>query len=272
MGVPCWAGSVVAVAEDGGFGAETVRTVRSMASSELRKHGLAVTDAPQLEGVTAVTPEAMQALAGLGADRLFVVRLGRLDEKVPMALEEVDPTSLAPVFVATLTATSIDEADTVLERLVVAVLNREPVERGARLTTVTKQEAEPFHKKPGEGLWMIGLGLEPLGTSLGWSYEAQYWRLGATLQGAEDDVSFFGIEGAWIPKDGQFSPYVGAGLGMVGGEGYGDTVLGAKLEVGVEMFRLHGVRLLAGVNAIVPLESRPGADSFNPGVHLRLGF
>jgi len=39
-----------------------------------------------------------------------------------------------------------------------------------------------------------------------------------------------------------------------------DASLGTKLEVGVEAFRLHKVRLMAGVSAIIPFESRPGGD------------
>ncbi len=272
LSVSCWADALVVVAEDGGFGTTTVRTVRSIASSELRKHGLTVADAPELDAATPVGPELTQRLAGLKPDRLFALRLGRLDEKVPMALEELDPLTLAPGYVASLTATGIDEADVVIDRLVTAVVSRQPVERGARITTVTNKESEPFHKKPGEGLWMVGVGLAPLGYSLGWNYEAKDWRLGLALQAGDDDVGFFGIEGAWIPNDGEVSPYVGGGLGVVGSEHGGESVLGAKVEIGVEMFRLHGVRLLAGVNAVIPFESLPGQDAIHPGVHLRLGF
>jgi len=49
-------------------------------------------------------------------------------------------------------------------------------------------------------------------------------------------------------------------------------VLGTKLEGGVEFFRLHGIRLMVGLNAIIPFESRPGTDRVNLGLHLRVGF
>jgi hypothetical protein len=246
------ASAVVIVAEDGGFPPETVRTVRSLAVTELRTRGIEVGDeAPP-------------------ADREFVLRLGRLDQKVLITLEDLAPPRTTPEFAATHAAASLDEADVVIPRLVRAVLDRAPFEKSARMGTVTAQESAPFRTRPGEGLFVIGVGLAPLGGSIGWSYEARSWRLGILAQGAGDGASFFGIEGAWIPYDGDVSPYVGAGLGSVSGDF--DASVGTKLEVGVELFRLHGVRLMAGVSAIVPFESRPGTDGVSWGLNLRCGF
>jgi hypothetical protein len=55
-------------------------------------------------------------------------------------------------------------------------------------------------------------------------------------------------------------------------DGGADASLGTKLEVGVEFFRLHGVRLMAGVSAIVPFESSPGHDRVSWALSLRCGF
>ncbi len=245
------ASAVVIVAEDGGFPPETVRTVRSLAVTELRTRGIDVRD---------------EAPAG---DREFVLRLGRLDQKVLITLEDLAPPRTTPEFAATHAASGIDEADVVVPRLVRAVLDREPFDKGARMTTVTAQESAPFRTRPGEGLFVIGIGLEPLGGSIGWSYEARAWRLGVLAQGAGERGSFLGIDGAWVPHDGNASPYLGAGLGIV--DGGDDASLGTKLEVGVEFFRLHGVRLMAGVSAIVPFESG-GTDRVSWGLNLRCGF
>lgn len=271
-GTSAGADAVVIVAEDGGFDTPTVRTVRSLMSTALRARGIPLSEDARFAEPRPLDAETRVALAESGADRLFVLRLGRLGKKVLMSLEELVPDTLALVRTASLTAERIDESDTVIPRLVRSVVEREPVEKGARIATVTEHESEPFKKKPGEGLFIIGVGLAPLGGSIGWSYEARDWRLGILFQGAEDDVSFFGVEGAWIPGDGNVSPYVGAGLGVVGPENDGDGVVGAKLEAGVEFFRLHGVRLMAGVNAVIPFESRPGTDSVNLGLHIRAGF
>ena len=267
------ANAVVVVAEGGGFGSESVQTMRSIAATELRAHGIAVLDDTRFEGVTPIESNTMNAAAELGVQQLFVLRLGRLQEKVLMSLEELQVPSQSPAFVARLTASSLDEADIVIPRLVRAVVGREPVEAGARIATVTDEESEPFNKRPGEGLFVVGIGLAPLGGSFGWSYEAQSWRLGVLLQGAESDPGWLGVEGAWIPLDGSISPYVGVGLGIVGAAHDGDgSALGTKLEVGAEFFRLHGVRLFAGVNAIIPFESLRHTDDVSVGVHLRVGF
>lgn len=246
------ASAIVIVAEDGGFAPETVKTVRFLAVTELRARGIDVGEDERAR------------------DREFVLRLGRLDQKVLITMEDLEPPKTTPAFAVSHTAASIDEADVVVPRLVRAVLDREPFEKSARIGTVTAQESAPFRSRPGEGLFVIGVGLAPLGGSIGWSYEARSWRLGILAQGAGDFGSFFGIEGAWIPFDADVSPYVGAGLGAVRG-GF-DASVGTKLEAGVEFFRLHGVRLMAGVSAIVPFDSGPGTPGVGWGLNLRCGF
>ena len=266
------ADAVVIVADDAGYEESTLRTLRSIVSTELRTHGVAVLDDARFD--PAVGAETLRSAEETGAERVFVLRLGRLEEKVLMSLEELNPPSRAPVFVSRLTATSIDEADKVIGRLVTSVLSREAVEKTARVATVTEDEAEPFQKKPGEGLFILGVGLAPLGGSIGWSHEAEHWRLGVLFQG-DEDVGFFGVDGAWLFSNNNISPYLGVGLGVVGPDCDncdGGAVMGTKLEVGVEFFRLHGARLMVGVHAVIPFESRNGMDTFNPGIHVRVGF
>jgi hypothetical protein len=249
------ASAVVVVAEDGWFPAATVQTVRSLTATELRARGVDVRDDPA------------------GTSRRFVLRLGRLEQKVLITLEELVPPATVPEFAATHAAASLDEADVVIPRLVRAVLAREPFEKGARMPTVTAQESAPFRSRPGEGLFIVGVGLAPLGGSLGWSYETRRWRLGVLAQGADEGASFFGVDGAWLPSDGNFSPYLGAGLGIVKVDDNDDSAAaGTKLEAGVEFFRLHKVRLMAGVSAIIPFENVHGADSVSWSLQLRCGF
>jgi hypothetical protein len=267
------ASAVVIVAEGDGLAADSLRTVRSIAATELRARGVPVVEDERLEGVRTVGPETMTLAQALGAQRVFAFRLGRLGQKILMSLEEIQPPGETPVYVARLTASSLDESDTVIPRLVRSVLEREPVAEGARLTTMTDQESVPFKKKPGEGLFILGVGMAPLGGSIGWSYEARTWRLGVLFQGAENDPSFFGVEGAWIPLETSISPYVSVGLGAVGAANDGgESALGTKLELGVEFFRLHGVRLFTGVSAIVPFESLPATDGASVGAFVRVGF
>lgn len=268
-----WANAVVIVAEGADFEPESLRTVRSIATTELRARGVPVIEDDRLEGVHPLGPETLSLTEDLRADRLFVFRLGRLGKKVLMSLEEIQPPSQTPVHVARLTASSLDEADIVVPRLVRSVLERVPVEEGQRIATMTDQETVPFKKKPGEGLFILGVGVSPLGGSIGWSYEARFWRLGVLFQGAENDPSFFGVEGAWIPFDTNISPYVSAALGVVGAAHDGDgTALGTKLEVGAEFFRLHGVRLFAGASAVIPFENLAFTDTASFGAFVRVGF
>ena len=269
-----WADAVVVVAEDGGFDPSTVQTVRTIASSQLRVRGVEVSDDPGYHTTVPVTDSFLQTVAERGAERLFVLRLGRLGEKVLISMEEIQAPVSTPLFVATLTAETIEEADTVVPRLVQAVLGRVPAEKTATITTMTAQESKEFRKRPGEGLWMLGLAVAPLGGSFGWSYEAEKWRLGSLFQGAEDDPSFFGLEGAWVPFVGNISPYAGAGIGVVWPptDVAGDAKLGAKVDLGVEFFRLHGTRLLVGASAVIPLGSMPHVDDANPELWLRLGL
>ena len=266
------AGAVVVVAEAGETSAGSLRTLRSIATTELRARGVDVLEDEALEGVQPVGADTMRLAERLGAERVFVLRLGQLRKKVMMSLEELRPPSLNPLHVARLTASSLDESDVVIPRLVRAVLEREPVEEGQRIATMTDEETVPFKKKPGEGLFILGVGLAPLGGSLGWSYEARSWRLGVLLQGAENDPSFFGVEAAWIPLDTNISPYLSAGLGVVSAADDGDSVVGTKLEAGAEFFRLHGVRLFTGVSAVIPLESLPRTDTASFGAFVRVGF
>jgi hypothetical protein len=267
------ASAVLVVAEDGGFAAATVRTVRSLTATELRAGGVVLLEEPRFRELSVIDPDTLAALAGAGVSRLFVLRLGRLEQKVLLTLEELAPPASVPQYATTHAAASLDEADTVIPRLVRSVLDRQPFEKGARMPTVTAQESAPFRSRPGEGLFVVGVGLAPLGGSLGWSYETRRWRLGVLAQGADDGASFFGIDGAWLPLDGNVSPYVGAGLGIVGGgETDASSVAGTKLEAGVEFFRLHKARLMFGVSAIIPFETLRGVDDVSWGLQLRAGF
>ena len=267
------ASSIVIVAEGADFPAESLRTVRTIAATELRARGGAVIEDDRLDGVPPVGAEAMGLAKDLRADRVFVFRFGRLQKKVLMSLEELQPPDGASVHVARLTASSLDESDVVIPRLVRSVLEREAVEEGQRIATMTDHETVPFKKKAGEGLFILGVGVAPLGGSIGWSYEARFWRLGVLFQGAENDPTFFGVEGAWIPFDTNISPYVSAGLGVVtAAHDAGGSALGTKLEVGAEFFRLHGARLFVGVSAVIPFENLAATDTASFGAFVRVGF
>jgi hypothetical protein len=125
---------------------------------------------------------------------------------------------------------------------------------------VTATESRPFAKKPGERFWFVGLPVAlynasstPAGFSLGYGYEAEYFRIsitGAGFSRGSDGVAYLAMEAAWIPFSTEVSPYLGAGVGYMGAGGHGG--LGGIVEAGVEAFRLHGVRGLLGVQLAIP--------------------
>jgi hypothetical protein len=290
-------GAVVIMADDGGMDHVTSRTLRSLVASELRKHGLTVSDDPRFAGVHPVDAALADALRAAGAQRLFVLRVGgRLGNKVPLALEEDDPRQLSTVFAADLVATGMDEADRNLRRLVEAVLERKQAADTAGMTTVTNEEKRPFQKKPAERFWALGFPFgfngsvgrtygTPFGFSAAYMIEAEHARVDFDLLGETHGSSstfFTGILAHWVVSDRQVSPYVGAGLGYLwlnGSDGTGGTRsaggMGAAAEVGVEAMRLQTFRIMAGVQALLPLyDASPISLSWRitPLAHVRFCF
>lgn len=284
--------AAVVVADDGGLEVPAVRAIRSVTAAELRKRGVQVSEDSRQDAVQPVDARLAATLQEIGVTRLFVVRIGgRLGQKVPLSLEEVSAQKLMPVAAASLTATTIDEADVVAGRLVSAVLDRGSADDNAGMRTVTAQEARPFQKKPGERFWVVGLPLllihgdggrnTPSGFSLSYFYEAEAFRVGVAAVAAARDgsgLAWFGLDGAWIPLDREISPYLGAGIGYMGVAETGG--LGGRLSAGIELFRLHGIRLLGGIDAVFPffstpstfLGTRPEVRTVYPMAHIQLGF
>jgi hypothetical protein len=286
------AGAAVVVADDGGLDVPAVRAIRAVTASELRKRGVQVSEDARQEAVQPVDGRLAAVLQEIGVTRLFVVRIGgKLGQKVPLSLEEISAPRLLPVAAASLTATTLDEADIVATRLVSAVLDRRQAEDNAGMRTVTATEARPFQKKPGERFLLVGLplllvsgegsGSTPAGLSVSYFYEAESFRVGASALAATRDgsgIGWFGLDGAWLALDREISPYLGAGIGYMGAAQTGG--LAGRLSAGLELFRLHGVRLLGGVDALFPFFStpanpfgtRPQVRTIYPMAHLELGF
>ena len=268
--------ATVAVADDGGLDASTVHALRSIAIAQLRRRGLAAGEQ-----------------GGLGA-RTFNLRVGgRLGAKVPLTFEEVRGDDL--VASASLNAARIEDADLVMDRLVDAVLDRRSPEDNANLNTVTEEEGKKLNKRQGERFFIVGLALPLYGTgssggfSLAYGYEADFWRIevfGEYASRGGIGAGLFGIGGDFIAFRTEFSPYLGGGVGFGGASGYrtgaypynsqasgeGNSGLALKLDAGMEAFRLYRIRVLAGLDLIVPLGGAPGAKSVYPLLHLRFAF
>lgn len=259
FGIPClWAAPPametfhLRVENEAGLDAVTARTLGALVRAELRKAGHGAEEGPAAPG-----------------HRQWVLRaLGRLGEKLPLALEEVGPQGQVLRSVS-MTAARLEEADLVLPRLVQALLKGVPVEATARYATVTEVEArEPLHR-PGLGHFAMGMpvvlggGGSPQGITLGYLYTAQHWMLGLEGFTATNDRSGVSsplfLHAAWLPSDGPQSWYLGGGIGFLTVKEEGTTLdggMGLRASVGVEFFRLRRMRLQAGLDVYLPLGSR----------------
>lgn len=287
--------AAVVVVDDGAVGAPAAKELQRLATEALQRKGVEAAVEGRL-APHALDGEAEQILEEVGAGRVFALRIGgALGLKVRLELSEVGAKGFAVQFQAALVAEGLEEADKIVPRLVAAVVERQGPREAASVSTVTGVEAAPYLKKPGERFWILGFAFgatgartgsygKPAGIFVGYGYEAEDFRVDLRLQGeghGNGGSSFFGIAGTWLPMAGNFSPYATLGLGYgsitAGGALETQTASGvtATVEAGVEMFRLHGTRLLAGLHLVVPLYSVHGMDLSSPvapGVHLRVAF
>ena len=245
------ASAVVIVAEDGGFPPDTVKTVRSLAVAELRTRGIDVGDEP---------------------DRGPRVRAAARPPRPEGAHHPGGPRAAGttPDFTATHAASSIDEADVVVPRLVRAVLTASRSTRAHGCRRSRPRSRRPSAAGPARASSSSASASPRSGGRSGGATRPARWRLGILAQGADDGASFFGVEGAGSRSTPASRPTSARGSARWAANS--TPSLGTKLEVGVEFFRLHGVRLMAGVSAIIPFESRPGEDRVSWGLSLRCGF
>jgi hypothetical protein len=256
--------SIVIVADDGGLEAQSVRMLRTLTINELRRLGQSVSNDPVFEGVHPGGVET-QALLKRTGGRTFALRIaGRLGSKLPLALDELksDGSVLTSV---SMTAASIEECDIVIPRMVESLISRKPVEDTARVSTVTAQEGRSYEVRSGTSRFVLGL-VNPLfsgtdedggknGMSIGYLYETPHFQMGVegffARSGNTNLYSQVFLHGAWLPLDGNFSPYLGAGIGNLWGDDRGadiDQGTAYRLTAGFEMFRLHHTRLMIGVD------------------------
>ena len=246
------ASAVVIVAEDGGFPPDTVQTVRSLAVAELRTRGIDVEEETRTGTASSSCGSAASTRRSSSRWRTSG-RRGRPPISRPPTPPRAStrPTSWCRGWSAPSSIGSRSRRGHGCRR-------SRPKSRPPSAAGPARASSSSASDWPRSAVRSAG-ATRP-GTS----------GYGILAQGADEGASFFGVEGAWIPYDASVSPYVGAGLGSVGG--HGDASVGTKLEAGVEFFRLYRVRLMAGVSAIIPFESRPGESRVSWGLSLRCGF
>ena len=281
-------GGVGAVLVSNGAGIDplTVGTMRGLTVQQFRQQGVRMVDGPALEGIQPVDATTGGKVGQLGANRLFVLNLGRLGQKVILTLDERTPDGQQVVTSAALQTEDVEETDRILPRLVSAVLHRESAESNAEYATVTSSEGRDVNKRPGERFFAIGLPFGivsnkaggAIGLSLAFMYEAESFRIdftGLGVGGGGGGAGLLGIGGYYLFLPGDITPYLGGGVGYMGisrGDSSGGGG-GFTAEGGVEFFRTRRVRLIAGVEALLPAYKN-GDNSYTPYylLHTRIAF
>ncbi|MCA9562846.1 MAG: hypothetical protein KC561_05115 [Myxococcales bacterium] len=177
---------------------------------------------------------------------------------------------------------TLDEVPLASMRLVLALESDTSFEETATVSTLVGGETRPYEKLPGEIL--VGLGLNAVGvpgTGAGSApgmaarvgYQTPRWDVGTDFRFALSEDLFFmdlSVGGRYFFSEASISPFVGGGVSWlifeggnsseteetyVDGQGFATFV-----EAGVELFRLHSVRLTVDVRAHLPLFTAESAS------------
>jgi hypothetical protein len=297
--IGCWiltssawaAQGVLILAEEGGIDAPSASTLRRITESQLRARGVSLLEDARFSRPRPLDNETLRLAQQGNLSKAYVLQPSRLGSKILLTLQERDVNSGELVYEVSLAAQSLEESDRIIPRLVSALVDRKKVEASAEVGSVTREEAAPFQKKPGETFWTFGLpfGLTGGGTSgafglsAAYNYEAEYFRVAFDVlgTGSKDFGAFLlGIDASWIPMAGDWSPYLGAGVGYmhVSENGYSAGGAGLTSEVGLEFLRLRKVRILVGAQGLLPLYSLRSTTSTNTKwlplflLHARVAF
>ncbi|MBS2023163.1 MAG: hypothetical protein JST92_12180, partial [Deltaproteobacteria bacterium] len=204
------------LANDGGLDAQTVRAFRVNFRRILRAQGLSVSEDPRFD-LPLDSSELADALHDAHLTRAYVLHLGgQLGTRLPLEIAEVDAEGHA-LFDTSLHAQSLDDAETVMQRLIEAALSHKPAEDNARYGTVVRDENRPILKKSGDMSFDMGLPLalddgHAFGVSLGLRYELTHFAFGLGLDVLGGRAYALTADARWLPLDGEFTPFVGLGL------------------------------------------------------------
>lgn len=242
----------------------------------------------------------------LGAEKALVGSLSRLGEKIIVELRLVDVSTAVVEYSDRMASTTVEDLDTVIQRMAKSVASGKPVEKTAEVGLIVQEEArEPLRRK---NFFTVGgkIGyLFPTGDSWGkadrllcldWvtRYETNSFfvesLVGYRYQLNEDNGAFdvpieFSI--FYVPSLTDFSPYVGGGLGIhwiaakrwdengdhVNGEDERWTNNGLALNLGGGLmgFRTYDFRVIVDLRYTVVLADLGGQDT-HQGISLTFGI
>jgi len=90
---------------------------------------------------------ALECAAQAPADLVIMVRLDALGEKVIVTYQLVDVNAQQSIFMDKTTSASIEDLETVMQRVAASIVNREPIEKGAKIGVVMQSESKDLYHR-----------------------------------------------------------------------------------------------------------------------------
>jgi hypothetical protein len=226
-----------------------------------------VCDEIRNQGVTLAAP-------GANTSSAYHVTFDRLGTRLVVRVAYESPVG-HPVRTRRLVLDGPEELTVAAPRIARAVVKDLPLRESERVDNLVGEETRVYRKKSGEFMWGFGVlgtmapthssSVSPGAEFMGY-YETPSFGVGFSLRttfGGDDkgvDQQSIGVGARYFLSDGDVSPYLGGGIAAswltvedddrnYHAEGSG---FGAFAEVGVELLRLHGSRLILGVRADAP--------------------
>lgn len=282
--------AAVAIPETGDQPRTTVRTLHTLLQTELGKRGIKVKSRLVPRRVS-VRKRGLAAYARAHRlRRVYELRLLPMGEKLVVMLDEKRGRRMRSVFSAKLSAGSAEELDTVVPRLVDAVVARrspvppppppparptlaadasQPAAEAAPESSVVPVAAVTAQSSPQRKEWLWGFSVHP----------GSFLRAAAGLYGGSGALYYdtapyrFGVEAGGMGGDGRvltlsgrahyrfmtsekISPMMGAGLGfmmMDTEEGASGSGVSFSMTGGAQLTHLKAAKLVAELEVILPL-------------------
>ena len=211
---------------------------------------------------------------------VYKVKALALGAKIIISIDKIRKDNGQIIHSEKASASTLDEVDKVIPRLVTAILDKNEFSDTAKYKTVTDNEAEKPKKIKSEFYYGVGLLLnyitEPdignklmYGFTLKSFYEMQNFRADMdivfSMNKTEDSTDeyndnlngfmSFSIVLNYLFLDSDISPFIGTGLGYAISSYYSETASYTNngpyvpLSIGVEFMRLYDIKLIAQVQA-----------------------
>ncbi len=265
---------------------EILQATRELLIDHMQRTGLYNVVSPPSTSPAAAEPTAAQAAqeaASLGAEQAIVLRITHFGNSARIRLNAYAVPSGQVVYWDSIAISGgPDELDTVVQRLVHAMVTGKPVRESAEIDTVTDKEGQTLNRRSANKSFGLHLfTLMPLATADGsfsaipgggifWLYDARSWMadIAFDLGGREGHAFYDAAIGGYYPllrED--FTPYLGGVVRLaymqLGGQGAGGMTL--QPTAGVLLGRLSSVQLRAEVGYFLnTFGERATATSDNP--------